>query len=67
MKIKLNSNKSKSNFNKNKHNHKNIDLSECIDKCSSCLVTPLGGVLCRIIGDYVDVYNYDCPKRTKGE
>ncbi len=54
--------KPKSKRNKRK-SRKNIDLHECINKCHFCVVTPLGGLLCRKIGDYVDDYQYDCPQK----
>ena len=44
------------------NNRKNIDLRECV-KCDFCIVTPLGAVVCRKIGDYVDGFDYDCPDR----
>lgn len=46
------------------NNRKNIDLRDCIHNCKFCLVTPLGGILCRKVGDYVDGFDYDCPDRT---
>ena len=46
-----------------RHNRKNIDLKECIYKCPFGIVTPKNGLLCRIIGDYVDGYDYDCPQK----
>ena len=55
--------KKKSKSPKSSKVKKDIDLDECIYKCSFCLFTPLGRVLCMRLERYVDDFEYDCPKR----
>ena len=55
--------KKKSKSPKNVKRKKNINLDECINECISCLITPLGRVLCMRLERYVDDLDVDCPKK----